>query len=304
MLMTPGLIAFFVVLAVLSAAYAILAPTHTNNTGGAGKLDGTFGEPAEEKVESLFDKLVRPAIVNILPQTPKSLTDYARKNQGIRVLLAKTGNPWRVTPEEYVVVRLLAVVAGMMVMLFLTVVGYAPIPLMYSLPFGAFLGYIAPKSILDSAWAKRRRELSERLPEALDLLRICMNAGYNFQNALNQTVELLPQGETRTELSRVVAELRAGRTIVQALDGFARRCPTDGVEAFTRAINQAQATGVDIATTLSYQSEESRADYERAIEVKAQKLQSTLFLPLIGFFLPTLLIIIFGPAFVTLMGAL
>lgn len=301
--MTPGIVAVFVILAVLSAAYALYAPVNRNYRVGSG-INQTTEEETGKK-PNFFEKYVRPTIANVLPQTPKALTEYARKNSNIAALLAKTGNPWRVSPEEYVVIRVLAVLMGIMVALLLFAIGYIPAEFGIAVaPVGALLGYIAPKAMLDSAWAKRRRDLNAVLPEALDLLRICMDSGYNFTNGLQQTVDILADSVTKDELSRVVSELRAGRTVTVALEAFAVRCPTDAVEAFVRAISQAQATGVDIATTLAYQAEETRAEYERQIEVRSQKLQTTLFLPLIGFFIPTLLILIFGPAVVMLMGAL
>jgi pilus assembly protein TadC len=296
--MSIGLISFFVVLAVLLSFYAIFAPTNTKAKSYPLRPGVTPNS------DSLFEKLVRPAIRNLMPQTPLALTEYARSNDGIAALLARTGNPWRVSPEEYIVVRVLSLMAGVMLLTTMVITGYAPIPIYVALPLGLFLGFIAPKALLDSAWGKRRRDLNMTMPEALDMLRICMDAGYNFQNALGQTVELLPDSITKDELGRILAEMRAGRTITQALTSFSRRCPTDIVESFVRSISQAQSTGADIASTLSYQSEEARAEYERAVDVRAQKLQTTLFLPLIGFFLPVLMILIFGPAVTTLGSAL
>lgn len=299
MIITPGIVAFFVVIAILLAAYAFVSPVNASARASVAPAPLSAGAK-----RSLFDRYIRPVVGNLLPQTPTSLTEYAQKNEGISAMLARTGNPWRVNAEEYVVVRILAVAAGALILMVLVVLGYAPVPLYIAVPIGAFIGFIAPKSLLDSAWAKRRRDLNAVLPEALDMLRICMNAGYNFQNGLEQTVNLLAPSITRDELSRVVAELRAGRTVPAALATFARRAPTDSVDAFSRAISQAQATGVDIATTLAYQADEARAEYERQVEVRSQKLQTTLFLPLIGFFLPVLLLLLFGPAVVTLLGAL
>jgi tight adherence protein C len=295
------MISFFVVLAVLAAAYALFAPESKRPTA---EQEQSGASPTPVKEQGIFDRWIRPAVKNLMPQMPTAVAEYAQKSEGVSALLARTGNPWRVTPEEYVVVRILSGLAGVLLLLFLTVVGYAPIPLYAALPLGLLLGYIAPKSILDSAWAKRRRDLNQILPEALDLLRICMNSGFNFPNALQQTVALLPESVTREELNRVGTELRAGRTVNQALSGFSRRCPTDPVEAFVRSISQAQATGIDIASTLAYQASETRNEYERIVEQRAQKLQTTLFLPLIGFFIPVLMALIFGPAVSTLMGAL
>jgi len=294
--MSVGLVAFFVVLSVLIAFYAVLAPQANIRINKV--IDG--GEPAS----SFFDKWVRPAIRNFLPQTPLALTQYARKNGQIAGLLSRAGNPWRVTPEEYVAVRVLAVIFGVMVFLFAAVVGYLEIPLALAVGMGLLIGILMPDQLLKSKWNRRKRDLEYTLPEALDILRICMNAGYNFSNGLEETIRLLPSGATKSELGRVASELRAGRTTEQALMGLANRCPTDGVESFVRVISQSQATGVDIASTLSYQADEARADYERQVDVRTQKMQTTLFFPIIGLLLPVLMVIMFAPSVSTLQDAL
>lgn len=294
--MTVGLTAFFVVLSVLIAFYAVLAPQGNRKINKV--IDGG------EAPSSFFNKWVRPAVRNFLPQTPLALTEYARKNGQITSLLSRAGNPWRVTPEEYVAVRILAVIFGVMIFLFATVVGYLEIPIIASLGLGLLVGYLMPEQLLKGRWNKRRRDLETTLPEALDMLRICLNAGYNFSNGLEETIKLLPSGATKSELTRVTSELRAGRTTEQALQGLANRCPTDGVESFVRVISQAQATGVDIASTLSFQADEARADYERQVDVRAQKMQTTLFFPIIGLLLPVLMVLMFAPSVATLQDAL
>lgn len=288
--MTPGLIAFFVIIAMLLAFYALLAPTNTKVRTPLG--DEITPEGAEPT--GLFERIVRPTVRNFLPQSPLSLTEYANKNEGVKALLARTGNPWRVTPEEYVAVRVLSVIFFTGIILLATTLQLIPIPWYFGLPMGLAVGYLFPKAMIDSQWGKRRRDIRQTLPEALDLLRICMNAGYNFSNALRETTELLPPGTTRDEMQRMSAEIAAGRTLDEALTSFAYRCPTEGVEAFVRAISQANTTGSDISDTLAYQSEETRAEYERVVETRAQKLQTTLFFPIIICLLPSLLLILFA----------
>lgn len=293
--MSAGLVAFFVALAVLTTFYAIFAPSNQKVLKSLPVVDYSSG--------TWFDKWIRPAVRNFLPQTPLALTRYARKNGTVAATLARSGNPWRVSPEEYIVVRVLATVAGIAFGLLIGSFGSIEVSPLAAGAFGALVGYTTPQSLLSSEWNKRRRDLETTLPEALDMLRIALDAGYNFNNALQQTIELLPQGATRLELARVNSELKAGRPLATALTGFAYRCPTDGVEAFVRVITQAQATGVDIASTLAFQADEARADYERQVDVKAQKMQTTLFFPIIGLLLPVLVILMFAPSVSNLQGA-
>lgn len=302
--MTIGLIAFFVTLSVLAIMYALLAPNNTkaktfeetSDAGVSGGFNTTRVGYSSNDNKTLFEQWVRPAIHNFLPQTPMALTEYAQKSEGIRSLLAKTNNPWKVSPEEYVVFRILAIMVGTILGIVLSLTKMLPFSLLVSMGIGGFLGYYVPYVLLKTAWAKRRRDLNKNLPEALDLLRICMNAGYSFPNALKETTALLPPGTTREELIRVGSEIDAGKTLHDALSSFAYRSPTDGVEAFVRAINQASTIGGDISETLGFQASEARNDYERKVEARAQKLQTTLFLPIIGCMLPSMLIFLFGPA--------
>lgn len=293
--MSVGLVAFFVALTVLTTFYAIFAPSNQKVLRNLPAVD--------VESTSWFDKWIRPAVRNFLPQTPLALTRYARKNGTVSAVLARSGNPWRVTPEEYIAVRVLATVAGIAFGLLVGSFGSIDVPPLAAGAFGALVGYTLPQSLLSSEWNKRRRDLETTIPEALDMLRIALDAGYNFNNALQQTIELLPKGATRLELARVNSELKAGRPLATALTGFAYRCPTDGVESFVRVITQAQATGVDIASTLAFQADEARADYERQVDVKAQKMQTTLFFPIIGLLLPVLVILMFAPSVSNLQGA-
>lgn len=283
--MAPGIVAFFTILAVLTACYAAFAPARRVATPDA---------PATPV--GLFDKWVRPAVRNFLPIAPAFVVSYANGSGTVAGLLVRSGNPWKITPEEYVITRILAAGCGAAALSFYAALGFFPLSPFIAFAAGAGVGYLIPQLLLSTAWGKRRKEIVRTLPEALDLLRICLNAGFNFTNALSQVVSLLPSGASRQELTRVVADLRAGRTVNQSMQDFARRVPLDQVEAFVRAVNISQSMGTDMASTLSGQAAEARAQYERIVEVKAQKLQTTLFLPIIGLFLPCLLVIMFGPS--------
>lgn len=286
--MDPGLIAFFTFIAAFAAFYAWAAPTSPV----------TYEEPMrpEGYQPGIFEKWVRPAIRNFAPAAPPSLAKYARGSANVATLLRRSGNPWNISPEEYVFLRILSALAVAAALSVYTVMGFLTFPPILVFAVGLLIGALVPQALLSSEWGKRKKNLNRTLPEALDLMRICLNAGFNFPNALAEVVSLLPMGTTRSELKRTQADLRSGRTVAQAMDDFAYRCPTEQVEAFVRAVNISQAMGTDMASTLMSQADEARLAYERLVDVKAQKLQTTLFLPIIAFLLPVLMIVIFGPS--------
>lgn len=292
--MTPGLVAVLIALAVLSAAYAILRPASDWSEYDKEEVEGS-GEAS-----SGFGRYVRPALNAAKSQTPQSLVNITYKKDAVEELLAKSGNPWRIAAHELPILQLLGAAVGATGFAVLSLSHVFPFPLVGVLLAGAILGYMLPKLLLSSRWSARRKEMNRTLPEALDLLNINMNSGQTFANALDATVKLLPPGVTRDELTRVSAELQAGRTLATALAGLLRRTPTDGVDAFTRALNQAQQTGTDLARTLNVQAEEARKQYVENVKVRAKKIESTLVIPIILLFLPAIFILIFAPSVTTL----
>lgn len=291
--MTPGIVAFFTIVAVLLAFYAAFAPNRPV----------VAEDPEARRSNGLFDKYVRPTLNSLLPATPMWLGRYAHTSPGVEGLLRRSGNPWNVTPEQFVLLRFLAAAAGATFLSLQSALGFVPVWPILAFAGGAVLGYLVPGALLAAAWGKRKKDITRTLPEALDLLRISMNAGYNFSNALSSVVGMLPEGATRTELTQVLSDIRAGRTVDQALAAFKTRMPLDQVETFASAVSISNSMGTDMADTLAGQANEARAQYERNVEQRAQKLQTTLFLPIIGMLLPSMLILIFAPALAQLGNA-
>ena len=285
--MSPGLAAFFAVMAVLTACYAAFAPTHEIVMDDTVYTDDRNG---------LFNKWFRPAVRNILPVTPNFVISYARGSSTTSGLLLRSGNPWNVTPEELIILRIMSAFVTAAAISVYAALGFFPLPPIFLFLGGLVFGWMIPQLLLSTVWGKRKKELTRTIPEALDLLRVCMNAGMNFDKSLPEVVVLLPEGATRTELHRVVMDINSGKTVERSMNDFARRTPISQVESFVKAVNVSVMMGTDVAATLASQADESRAQYERAVEIKAQKLQTTLFIPIIALFLPSLLILIFGPS--------
>lgn len=296
--MSKGFISFLVSLAVLVTLYAAFGPNRSKNT------EATRSVRVPQPDDGFFEKYIRPTIQQFLPQSPVALIDYAQENGGIKALLARSGNPWKINPEEYIALRILSAIAGAGLSIVLVAMQLAPLPYPLAMIVGLLLGQFMPKLMLNSEWSKRKRALTRGLPEALDLLRICMNSGKNFSGSLKDTFDKLPKGIMKEELGRVIAEQNIGKSIASSLESFSVRCPTDEVEAFVRTISQAETLGTDISSTIASQADEARNAYERAIEERTQKLQSTLFIPIVAFFLPVLMLLLFAPALSSLTSSL
>ena len=251
----------------------------------------------------LFNSFFRPMLYNFVPQTPMSVQLKARQNGKIIELLVRSGNPWGLQPEEYYALRFVTALVGLVLATGLSLLTILPIPAPLAMVGGALMGFVMPRVRLDSIRGKRKRAATRGLPEALDLLVITMNAGVSFHAAIVAVAERLPDGVIQTELTRVVEDLRAGRSTVQALTDLSRRTASAEVEAFAKSVVMAERLGSDTSDTLRQQADAARGAYEQILSEKSAKLATTLMFPLMAFLLPALFLTVLGPAFQSLMTA-
>lgn len=296
--MNIGIAALLVGLATFLTCYAIWGP----------RAEPRSFESLPESPDS-FNRYVRPMLRNFIPQSPLNamLTGANGGNERrekIQVLLIRSGNPWKIRPEEYLGIQFLFAAIGLFSGIFLASLELVPVvpPLVLILGF-AGAGYVLPFSIHNSKREERSREVQKQLPEALDLLVITMTAGMNFEPALSKVVPRLPEGLLRDELTKVNGELESGRSIQESLTAFANRASSDEVESFAKAVAQTQTLGSDVTDTLVNQAASARQSYEARIEKKIASLSSTMMVPLILTMIPALMIVFIGPTTLTLGSA-
>lgn len=293
-----GLTALLFGVAVFLTVYAIMAPVREMPKDDYRELIGVEA-PETPANGGLFDRIVRPALRNFMPQSPMSAQNNSITRDKTVELLVRSGNPWNIQPEEYTGLRYLSALFMFFVFLVLSEMAILPayLPTIGWMFGGALLGFSLPKVLLDKEKGKRRKSAQKGLPEALDLLRITLVSGMNFQPALGEVCTRLPEGIVRDELTRVSDDLRAGKSLSRAMLDFARRAPSDEVESFCKAVVQSEKLGSDVSDTLQQQSLAARASYEADLDKKIGQLPTTLFIPILCLMLPSLFIIILAPAF-------
>lgn len=290
-----GLASILVGLSVFLVLYAILAPKKNNTALHALEAAGTDG----------FSRYVRPMLRNFIPQTPLAAAANSKKHDKTRELLIRSGNPWKIRAEEFMGIRVLFAAIGFFFGLVMTI--WSPIP---AVPYLVWLigfpvaGYVIPFSYHNSLRESRSKEIQKQLPEALDLLVITLASGQNFEPALDQVAPTLPAGLLRDELVTVTHELRAGRSMEEALMEFAGRASSDEVESFAKAVSQAQRLGADVSETLENQAASARGAYEARIEKKIARLTSIMMIPLVFTMIPSLILIIIAPVLTNLQGGM
>ena len=159
-------------------------------------------------------------------------------------------------------------------------------------------GYYAPNLYISNVAAKRRESIVGVVPDALDLLLICVESGMSIEAAIMKVGQEVggTSIELAEELSLLSAELSYLPERRMAYDGLARRTNHPGIKAVVTAMIQAERYGTPLGNALRVMAKENRDLRLAAAEKKAAALPPKLTVPMILFFLPVLFVVILGPA--------
>jgi tight adherence protein C len=166
----------------------------------------------------------------------------------------------------------------------------------------ALVGMILPKLVLKSLARGRQHRLKLSLPDALDLLVVCVEAGMGLNQAIVKVAEELEKThpEMSEELKLVNLEIRAGRTRTEALKNLGERTGVDDVISLAAMLIQTDKFGTSIARSLRVHSDSLRTERIQRAEEAAAKTTIKLIFPLLFCVFPALLVVILGPAFLNL----
>lgn len=164
------------------------------------------------------------------------------------------------------------------------------------------LGYYIPNLVLNAKVAARQREIQEAMPDALDLLTICVEAGLGIDAAMRKTgSELgLRSPALAEELDLVVLELQVGASRDTAMHNFAMRTGLADVGVFVTILLQSEHFGSNMADSLRVHSETMRDKRMQKAEEIAAKIPIKLLFPTLFFIFPSIFIVLLGPAAISI----
>ena len=175
-------------------------------------------------------------------------------------------------------------------------------------PFFVYLlalggGFLAPDFWLGKRIEKRQKRINRGLPDVLDLLVICMEAGLSLDQAISRTAQELStsQPELCDELSIVVLEQRAGRARSDAWKDMAERTGVESIRNLVSMLVQTEQFGTSIAKMLRVHSDQMRKQRVQMVEEMAAKTTVKLVFPLVFFIFPSLFLVTLGPAAIVMM---
>jgi len=167
------------------------------------------------------------------------------------------------------------------------------------------LGYLAPDFWLGRKIKQRQSKIRRGLPDVLDLLVICIEAGLSLDQGTVRTSEELihAQPELCDELNVVVLEQRAGRPRQDTWKHMSDRVDVDCVRNLVSMLVQAEQFGTSIGKTLRTHSDTLRTQRIQQVEEQAAKTTIKLIFPLVFFIFPSLFLVVLGPAVLIMMDS-
>lgn len=302
MQLIPFFAAGIAFLSVLLAGYGIMGYLGGTNdsarlkeriSGSAGNRSGSFSEPLSSMTKGflgLFGRIgdkLGPKKSGEIDKTRMRLVQAGLRNpDSYRTFQGIKGGLALLLTVPFLAVRFLIL---------------PELPL-YGVAFGAVLlatiGIYGPEVWLTKKIKNRKKAAGNELPDALDLLVVCVESGMGLDQAIDRVCE-----EMRTsgpvissEFKLLTLELRAGKARNEALRSLAGRVGLEDLNSLTSLLIQADTFGISVGRTLRVYSDTMRVKRSQRAEEKAAKMPVLLLLPLACFILPALFITIIGPA--------
>jgi tight adherence protein C len=264
--------------------------------GSASSLEELeLSQPITERIFFPLARRMGELAVRFTPQN--ALQSTAEK-------LERAGNPRGLDPTFFWALRFLGVGFGF---LFLLLTAIAPegsfikgrIGFLMAFGFAA-LGFFMPELWLQSKITRRQNSIRKAMPDALDLLTICVEAGLGFDAAMGK-VHAKWDNELSFLFGRVLREMQLGKLRREALRDMSDRIGISEMTSFVAAIIQSEQLGVSMANVLRIQSDGMRVKRRQRAEEAAQKAPIKMLFPMAILIFPSLLIILLGPAALLLM---
>ncbi|HLA08591.1 MAG TPA: type II secretion system F family protein [Anaerolineales bacterium] len=309
-----GLIIFGIV--VLIAAVAVVVISLRQNSASGEEDDPLQARLAEfiqrgdvvslEEIElsqPFSERVIIPVIRRLGEISARFTPQKAIQETARRLELA--GNPWPVDAPTFLAIRfILAVVLGG----FLVAVVLISPPSNSSNNFlyiggATFFGFFLPHLLLTSRITRRQSEVRKAMPDAIDLLTICVEAGLGFDAAMSKVSDKW-ENELSLAFARTIREVQLGKVRRDALKDMSDRLGLPEMTSFVAAIIQSEQLGVSMAKVLRIQSDQMRVKRRQYAEEQAHKAPVKMIIPMALLIFPSIMIIILTPAALQIANAL
>lgn len=219
--------------------------------------------------------------------------------------LELAGSPSQLDPTVFLSLQFFGAVGfgGLILAVFRLKADPTPLPsaLLYALGFG-LLGFYFPQLWLGSKISRRQKGIRKAMPDALDLLTICVEAGLGFDSAMAKVSEKW-QTELSMAFARVIQEVQLGKLRREALRDMAERIGIPEMTSFVAAIIQSEQLGVSMAKVLHIQADQMRMKRRQLAEEEAHKAPLKMLIPMTLLIFPSITIVLMTPAGLKLLNS-
>ncbi|MBN2405306.1 MAG: type II secretion system F family protein [Coriobacteriia bacterium] len=283
------------------AGLSLLAPEERKvkrRLAGLSEFEAEQAAEAEPLLQPFAKRVVVPA-VSLLSDVVRHISpgDYGAR---VRQRLVSAGNPSDMTAEVFIAAKIVsAVAAGVTCFLVMYLLGASRVALVVFCMVSIAVGFFAPDLWLKGKESRRRAAIRRALPDMLDMLTISVEAGLGFDAAVAKLVAN-STGPLAQEFARTLQEIQAGIPRAEAFRHLSARVDVTELSTFVTSMVQADVFGISVANVLRSQAKEMRTKRRQHAEEAAQKAPVKLVFPLVLCILPATLIVILGPAIVSI----
>jgi tight adherence protein C len=293
--MTPQLVIAFTVLLLsvaFAAGYVTLEVLSRRAPARQRLREGGGGVSVLDTSMPLSDSALDPRLARatrFLPRSPKEMTRLRKR-------MARAGYHGAMSPVVYSLFEF-----GLPISIFLlSLLLLGPTRGFFFGALLALVGFMLPGAWLSREVTKRKKAIANGLPDALDLLIVCVEAGLGLDQAIVKASEELAVSHPALaeELVILTTEIRAGKPRMEAFKNFAERTKVDEVRQLVSMLVQTDRFGTSVAQALRTQAEVSRTKRRQNAEERAAKIGVKLVFPLVFFLFPAMYVVTLGPAII------
>lgn len=247
-----------------------------------------------ELSQRFYERVILPffnQIGNVASRfTPQATLESARRR------LDMAGNPLQMDPAFFLAMRfVLAVSFGGIIFAIFAATGRDWLQGLGLSTLFLLLGFFFPDLWLSGRVGARQKGIFRAMPDALDLLTICVEAGLGFDSAMSKVHEKW-DNDLALEFGRVIQEVRLGKLRRDALRDMSERLGVNEMTSFVAAVIQSEQLGVSMAKVLRIQSDQMRVRRRQLAEEEAHRAPIKMVFPIALLIFPSLLIVLLGPA--------
>lgn len=256
-----------------------------------------------ELSQPFYERVIAPILLRIgdisARYTPQNVIEETER----KIELA--GNPITMGASAFLASRfVVAILFGGLLSVVFFLPGGSPIDMnpYFIVPAATLIGFFFPQLWLQGKIDSRQKEIQKAMPDALDLLTICVEAGLGFDAAMSKVSEKW-ENELSMAFARAIREVQLGKVRREALKDMSDRIDLAEMTSFIAAVIQSEQLGVSMARVLRIQSEQMRMKRRQRAEQEAHKAPIKMLLPMAFLTFPSIFIVLLTPAAIQMMNS-